>query len=523
MLAYLSAAVALSSTDNILVDPLLIAQVDEVWRVIGNDKNPVFPGWNARKTPVLIYFPGRQDLLINHPHPPEGFHRYRGPIRSAIGPIYIKNGKTLLNSDGQNTSMKVGDVETLVVADTLSTRRQWVESIASEVAAKPDEADKTIESSLFPNPYSQTLMFAHEAFHVFQFRAAPDKHPSELALGGYPSLSVENNVGEALEADALADAISRPADPVKDRRAALDWLSIREHRRKALTPAQVQYEDSAEFVEGLAKYVELRTLQALKGRAPSHDMWLLQGFTGYDNLDPIRAGMIKSMRGFMNGHNIVNGDPYGSAGIRFRQYFSGMGIAAMLDRIAPGWQPQILHRDVTLSSLVRDALKATPAELEEAWSRIAREPKVAELTAQKQDLADKGQAHIASSLAQFDESPGELVIDYSAMGTEPKLGFTPFGVLRVDDHRYILRLVPISGGVGAFQFQETLVRPVLHDTVARTLRIQLPAIPDSVKDQELRDQDWSVPGLTCHHVTGTLRREGRRVTLILATPHPFSY
>ncbi len=105
----------------IKVDPVLISQLDQVWTIVGGPKNPVWPGWDARDTPVLIYFPDRQDVLINHPKPPDGFRRYEGPIKSSLGPIFVRDGKTVTSLDGQNTAVDVGGVRTLMVADTLST------------------------------------------------------------------------------------------------------------------------------------------------------------------------------------------------------------------------------------------------------------------------------------------------------------------------------------------------------------------------------------------------------------------
>src|ERR1035438_3611514 len=117
----LAAALALScigqSSPTIQINPLLLVEAQEIWSIIGRRDNPVWPGWDARNTPILIYFPGRQDLLVNHPKPPAGFTRYRGPITSPIGPIYIKDGKTIIDLDGQNTSTDVNGVRTLVVAD----------------------------------------------------------------------------------------------------------------------------------------------------------------------------------------------------------------------------------------------------------------------------------------------------------------------------------------------------------------------------------------------------------------------
>ncbi len=59
------------------VSPTLIAAAAQVWTILARPDNPVWPGWNATRTPLLFYLPGRQDLLVNHPQPPAGFSRTR--------------------------------------------------------------------------------------------------------------------------------------------------------------------------------------------------------------------------------------------------------------------------------------------------------------------------------------------------------------------------------------------------------------------------------------------------------------
>jgi hypothetical protein len=48
------------------IDPLLIAQAAEVWTIIGGKDNAIWDGWDATNTPLLIYLPGVQDVLVNH-------------------------------------------------------------------------------------------------------------------------------------------------------------------------------------------------------------------------------------------------------------------------------------------------------------------------------------------------------------------------------------------------------------------------------------------------------------------------
>src|SRR5262245_54963128 len=107
------------------IDPLLVAAVVEAYAVIARSDNPVWPGWDASDTPVLLYLPGVQDVLLNHPKPPAGFRRVAaGLLPEGLVPagwtVDVRDGETVFSLDGQNTSTSVGGIETLVVADPLS-------------------------------------------------------------------------------------------------------------------------------------------------------------------------------------------------------------------------------------------------------------------------------------------------------------------------------------------------------------------------------------------------------------------
>jgi len=519
MLSFLPALVLGCQTANTLpqadvlnVDPLLLVEAREVWSLIGRKDNPVWPGWDARKTPILIYFPGKQDLLINHPKPPAGFRKYQGRVRSSIGPIYLRDGKTEFDLDGQNTSTEVGGIETLVIADTLSSRRQWVESVAPSVVANPVGAKEEIASGLFPNPYDSMVMFTHEAFHVYQRKMAPNKAGNESVLTRYPSLSAENNAAIAYEGDLLAAAIEAKS-PAECRKVGLQWLALRQSRRSLLGPGVSEYEDGTEFSEGLAKYVEYRSLQCFEGKKPSPEMWLLEGFRGYGDLSAQRQRLIRQMKGFMNGTNVVNGDLYGASSIRFRLYYSGMAVGLLLDRLGVKWNDQIFQKGTSLTGLATDALHATPAELSAALTEAQGAEAYKTYLAQKQKLASDGEVYIQAEVAKFASSPGELVLDYSKV-VAPKVGFsfTPFGILRVNDDQTIYRLIPIRGVVGSLSFSEDAARPVLQDRKASLVCMQLTAAP-TLSDTVLDGKDLALPGVTLKNVHGKVRVEGRRVVI----------
>lgn len=460
------------------VDPRLIAQTAEVWGIIARPNNPIWRGWDASSTPVLLYLPGEQDVLIHHPHPPEGFRPYTGPIHFPGGRILVKDGPTILDWDGQNTSKEVAGVETLVVADTLSNLRSTVRNLMEDPRPGAEKSESLRFSALATDPYDQLATVVHEAFHVFQHKQAPDKGANEMLLLQYPVLSVENNVGLAQEGTALAEAL-RASDAPAVRRAGLRWLAVRKARRAGLPPKAVEYEDGCEFLEGLAKYTQYRLFQVLEGKTPGAAMWWAQGFAGYADLAPRRAQLVEMMRRHMGGEIVVNNDPYGTAPVRMRLYYSGMAVAAMLDKLSPGWKSRIFAPNVSLTTLADEALKPSPAELAEALREARSDPGYAALVASKNRLAEDGKARIQAVLDEIEKGPGVgLIVDYSRLDPSPRVGmnFTPFGITKVDNDRTIFSQVPIGIHFGqAGELTQKTPSPLLRDNAHRLVRFRLPA------------------------------------------------
>lgn len=517
-----------TSPDVLQIDPLLIAHATEVWTLLTADENPLWPGWRGAETPVLFYLPGRQDVLINHPSPPEGFIPYTGPVRFPVGNIFVRNGETLISLDGQNTSLDVNGQQTLVVADTFSNLRNSLDSLMAQAAAK-GEAQPLSFNQLENDAYSTMGMIAHEAFHVFQHQAVKGKSGNEMALTQYPTLSVTNNVGFALEGRLLAAAL-READPQARRDLALKWLAVREWRRAQLTPSDASYEDGTEFNEGLAKYIEYRLLQVLEGRDPGEQMKWVRGFKGYRDLSAQRQRMLDMMTRHLEGKVSVNNDPYGASPLRMRLYFSGMAIAALLDAIGdPTWHASILEPGTTLTSLARTALAAKPDELASATAAIPQLPDYDTIARAKQELHDAGQQWIATEMAAIEGGKTtSLVIDYSQIPDDQiAMSFTPFGIVAVDSDRAIFRLIPITAKMGdSARFQQMRPSPVLQDrkshrfTFALSERISREQLVKALNRTELSTEPVTVtklelPGVQLQLQDATVQYQDDRVVVTL--------
>jgi hypothetical protein len=481
--------------DALHIDPRLIAEAEEVWSIIASPRNPIWAGWDATATPLLFYVPGVQDVLINHPRPPGDFRPYRGPVRFARGRIWLRDGATFESQPGQNTTRQFAGEQVLMVAD-------------------PDPGSTA---------YRDMETIAHEAFHAFQHRSAPDKGANEMALVRYPVLSVQNNVGFALEGAALAAALRAP-DHRAFQSAVQRWLALRRDRRASLRPVAVEYEDAVEFGEGLAKYVGYRLLEILEGRRPGSAMWWTRGFHGYGDLSAERAMHVAMMLRHMRGEVNVNNDPYGTAPVRMRLYYSGMALGLILDRLAvPQWKTRILQPGVSLTSLVEQGLGATTEALAGALEEVRREPGYDSLVRAKTALAERGRAQNDSLVVAIERGPGTgVVIDYSRLAVpRAAFAFTPFGVVSVDSQRTIFTMVPIRAQFpDSSEVTQSEALPLLQDGGRKRLTFRLA--------RELSDDEVArvlatstnpvvleLPGAQVVARRGTVRRDGRDLVIVL--------
>jgi hypothetical protein len=212
----------------------------------------------------------------------------------------------------------------------------------------------------------------------------------------------------------------------------------------------------------------------------------VQGFQGYADLGPQREALVRQLRKMMRGEVNVNNDPYGASPLRMRLYYSGMGIAVLLDRLSPNWKQQVFREGATLTDLAIQALRPSDQELTAALAAVRAQPTYAELERQKAQLQRDGEAATSQLLRQVEAGPkSTLVVDYSELGeVKPAMSFTPFGILRVDDDRTIYRLIPITVKVGGTTIKQLTPAPLLHDR--RGKRFVCP-LQETVSSERLKE------------------------------------
>lgn len=491
--------VAPGRESKIKIDPAMFVELKESRNIMRAVGDQIWKGWDPSKTPILFYRPGVQDILIGYPHLPAGFQVLTGFNPLPGETIYYRDDKTFIEADGQNTSTDIDGVPTLVVADTFSNQRTQIQGaiLARDVAFLQEWLK---EWNFLPNnPYDQIAMILHEAFHCYQNVLAPDKGPNEMAAVNYPLLDVSNNSYWSLEAaivkDALtSDARERKIDKIKE------LVAVRSERRAALKKDAIEYEDQAEYLEGLAKYIEYRFLIKAQGLEPQPELFFLNGFHGYgEHLKRVLADRYKQMKDIIAASIDMTGNKFGVGPLRFRLYSSGAALALLLDEVDPGWKADIFKDGVYLFDKLQ---RAVPFGQEERSSLIARaksEYAFEDLKKEKIQFENEGRKVLDGQLKSILETKDTLVvIDYSELGGIAGMAFTPFGVTRISDNQIIYGMVPVAvkfKGKGEFKFSQVV--PVLIDKSKKEMSFAVktdPAKLTNKKGDELVVDEFTLKG-----------------------------
>lgn len=194
-------------------------------------------------------------------------------------------------------------------------------------------------------------LLAHESFHAFQGTAAPERlATAERALAAeaaYPWQDAGLQADWQTELDFLAAALAAESE-AETIALTTQFLSQRQQRRPeaGLTDAQINFERQREWLEGLARYVELeiwrqaaqsdyRPIPALADDGDFGE------YTGFDRRWSQEVDQIRRM---------ANDEGEG------RFYYTGMAQAVLLDRLMPGWKQAIFADGVFLEDLLATAV-----------------------------------------------------------------------------------------------------------------------------------------------------------------------
>jgi hypothetical protein len=305
--------------------------------------NQVWPGFADLEAPIILWNDA-YEFLVGVSNPPSGWEAV--PDDQLAGEAYFRRPAV----DPQNFAVRVGD--------------QWAASIftkplvdSSLIFAIRDLLPPLI-ADIFPyrliiQPSElQIAAVQHEYFHVFQaVEAAVKFNAAEAAYDAddrYWAADEQMRDAWQGEVELLVQAVetTSQAEAIELTREFLDQRAQRRQDTR-LEADLVAYERQFEWLEGTAKYVELRSWEVAfedRGYLPSPELQADEDFKGYDTFEAHWNREISQARRQAG----VDGE------VRF--YYTGMLQAYLLDRLMPDWQARIMDEGVYLEDLLQEAI-----------------------------------------------------------------------------------------------------------------------------------------------------------------------
>lgn len=174
---------------------------------------PLWPGFDARKTPLELY-DGVNTYLVRHPAAPKEF----APVKGHPDFMVYSGRHSTMRA---NTSIEIAGVMTATL---------YFDHVNPHIAA----------------------VLVHECFHVFQAREHPTWIANEAVLFTYPFEDATALALARLEMEALSRALSAPSPKCWAERA----MTLRRERFAKMPAEAVAYERGTELHEGLAQFVD---------------------------------------------------------------------------------------------------------------------------------------------------------------------------------------------------------------------------------------------------------------------------
>ncbi len=297
----------------------------------------IWPGFGEARIP-LIQYNEQYEFLIGHPDPPSQWT----PVENDEfqGNPYHRRD----SADPQAFAVPVGDLWAGSL-DTIGSMKQSMKEQLQE-RIPPEKLTPAMIKMMEITPAQHIAALLHEAFHAYIATEEPDRF-----LRAQKMYAIENLY--PFEDDAFRSAWNEEGSALlsavkeKDQAARLEsiakFLKIRAKRRSeaSLSEELVAFERELEWLEGLAKYVEMQFAEkgsSLKEQAKSKDYLIFRNRSQADFSFRIRR----------------LGDMEGD--LRF--YLSGAAQAMILDKVSPGWKKTTMGKNhIGLEDLLATALK----------------------------------------------------------------------------------------------------------------------------------------------------------------------
>jgi hypothetical protein len=297
---------ALTATDK-----AELAEALQLKKVIGDQ---IWPGFSDADIPIIL-FNDRHEFLVGAENPGDPWEVVEGD--DFLGRRYYRRAA----KDPQAFAVSIG--------------AHWAGSMGTL-----DWMNGKSPFKLSPDFHLASIL--HEVFHAYQADLAPARFAKALAVykfeSRYPYKDKEFADAWNSEGTALSEAL-RAADDAAARRSVRKFLQIRDARRERATfgPDLVAYESELEWLEGLAKFAEIRFYESAALRAGEAPIVSYRpGLPPYIGWDFVR---LEKQLGRQQGD------------LRF--YLSGMAQARLLDRLSPAWKAEANLEKIDLEDLLR--------------------------------------------------------------------------------------------------------------------------------------------------------------------------
>ena len=312
------------------------AQLIELLRLKKMFGSRVWPNFSEAEIP-LIQYDDQYEFLVAHPSPPAPWTDVDNDMFQG-SPYHRRNAE-----ESQAFAVPVGDLW----AGSLDTLSHMNRSMKKQLQEKiPQEKLTPVMIKMMEiTPAQHVVLLLHEAFHAFQAVRVHDRFLR--ANGVYASAKhypFEDEVFKNAwnKEGSLLAAAFREKDESERHELIQRFLEIRTKRRSdaLLSQELISFERELEWLEGLAKYVEMRFSElgsSQKGEAESKAYRIVR-----NRLQSDFSWRIAKL-----------GDLHGDQ----RFYLSGAIQAMILDKISPGWKQEIIRQEnIGLEDLLQTAV-----------------------------------------------------------------------------------------------------------------------------------------------------------------------
>ncbi len=314
------------------------AQLTEFHRLKKRYGSLLWPGFGEASVP-LIQYNEQFEFLIGHPNPPPAWTPVENDAYNG-NPYYRR-----IITDPEAFAVPVGDswagsLDTLVHMNR-SMKKQLKEKIP------PEKLTPAMLRMMEVTSAYHIVALIHEAFHAYLATQEPKRFleaQKMYALEKFYPFEDETFInGWNEEGSWLASAV-RAQEEAKRLASIERFLDVRKKRRAAssLSDELIELERRLEWLEGLAKYVEIQFAElgsSQQGEAKSKDYQVVR--------NRLQADFSFRIRNLGS----LDGD------LRF--YLSGAAQAMILDKVSLGWKKTIMNQShIGLEDLLVDVLKS---------------------------------------------------------------------------------------------------------------------------------------------------------------------